>query len=88
MYLVISDWYFHSMKSGEVSDKLMRAVRDKISSSPFLVTDPEKQVQIISGRDEGIGLWITANYVGGSLGNVRKIHKHSYHIMAMARVSV
>lgn len=58
------------MKNANTSDKVMKSVREEITQYPFQVTDPDLQVKIISGKDEGIGLWITANYISGSLGNV------------------
>lgn len=58
------------MKDVSVSNAIMHSVRKEIERSPFKVTEPQRQIQIISGKDEAIGLWITANYVAGELGDV------------------
>lgn len=53
-----------------MSDEIIASVRDVIADSEFQTEDIEQQIGIIEGKDEGLGLWITANYIAGLIGHV------------------
>ena len=58
------------MQDPDTNSKILDSVRETVETYPFYVDNAAEQIRIISGRDEGIGLWVTANYVSGSLVNV------------------
>jgi len=46
----------------------MTAVRATIATYPFRFDDPQQQVRILSGTEEGTFSWITTNYLSGNFG--------------------
>ncbi|KAH3663939.1 hypothetical protein WICMUC_005878 [Wickerhamomyces mucosus] len=57
----------------EKSNKILKAVRDHLETNyPFAVVDGDG-VSIMSGDDEGVYAWITANYLLGNIGSSEKI---------------
>jgi len=44
----------------------MTAVRAAIAMYPFRFDDPQKQVRILSGTEEGTFSWIATNYLSGN----------------------
>ena len=63
-------YYLFREEDPTATKQIFKSVREEISESGFQNDDPDEQIKIISGQDEGIGLWVTANYVAGNLGNV------------------
>lgn len=57
----------HAVNSS-VSDAIMDVVRDTIQSSKFQFTNPKTQARILTGSEEGLFSWITANYILGKFG--------------------
>ena len=66
---------FIRLKDETTATKIIDSVRDEISNSGFQVSNLDEQVKILDGKDEGVGLWVTANYVAGTLGIV------SFHLI-------
>ncbi|KAH3687683.1 hypothetical protein WICPIJ_001336 [Wickerhamomyces pijperi] len=57
----------------EKSEKILRAVRDHLEKDyPFPVVEGDG-VSIMSGDDEGVYAWITANYLLGNIGSSEKL---------------
>ncbi|KAJ2409614.1 Guanosine-diphosphatase, partial [Coemansia sp. RSA 2531] len=53
----------------EKSDRILEAIRDRLTKDyPFKLI-PKAAVEIMDGKDEGIYAWITVNYLLGSLGS-------------------
>ncbi|KAJ2868494.1 Guanosine-diphosphatase [Coemansia aciculifera] len=51
------------------SDRILAAIRDRLTKDyPFKLI-PKDAVEIMDGKDEGIYAWITVNYLLGSLGS-------------------
>ena len=46
----------------------MTSVRDTIATYPFLFQNPEQQVRILTGTEEGVFAWIATNYLSGNFG--------------------
>ena len=54
-----------SMTNKDASEEIMRAIRRSLRKSNYNFTD--NNVRIISGEEEAIGGWTTANYLEGQL---------------------
>ncbi|GAB1602804.1 ectonucleoside triphosphate diphosphohydrolase 1-like [Argonauta hians] len=50
------------------SDAILTSIRGIFKASGFLFNQPEHQVRILTGSEEGTFSWITANYLQGYLG--------------------
>lgn len=52
-------------------DAMFKALRRDLPKQLELnVSNPEKQIRILTGTEEGIDAWITVNYLEGTLGTV------------------
>lgn len=60
------------------SDTILNYTRDLFSASEFLYKGPE-QVQIITGKDEGINAWISTNYYLNNFNTVKRILYNSVY---------
>ncbi|XP_067935901.1 ectonucleoside triphosphate diphosphohydrolase 3-like isoform X2 [Watersipora subatra] len=56
------------LKDVSSAETIMESVKTEVKGSGFQVTDIDQQVKILSGQEEGIGLWVTANFLAGTLG--------------------
>ncbi|XP_056006617.1 ectonucleoside triphosphate diphosphohydrolase 1-like isoform X2 [Ostrea edulis] len=67
-----------------VSDAIMDVVRNTIQSSKFQFTQPKTQARILTGAEEGLYSWITANYVSGKFGVIPPSEvKTSRHVRSL-----
>ncbi|XP_052099401.1 ectonucleoside triphosphate diphosphohydrolase 8-like [Mytilus californianus] len=56
-----------------ITDEIFKVVRSTIAEFPFKFTDPNKQARIITGAEEGLYSWVTANYLTGKFGMVHPL---------------
>ena len=70
--------YFLSYNSPNISDEIFANVRDYFRlESGFLFTN-DSQVKIISGREEALNAWISANYFENNFDKVKIENKFIY----------
>ena len=63
-----------SANDESAAESIMTSVRDTIATYPFSFQNPEQQVRILTGTEEGVFAWIATNYLSGNFG-VRVIVK-------------
>lgn len=75
-----------SQTNAIAAQQILVSVRTMLESSGFMVSDLADQVRIITGQEEGVGGWVTVNYVLGSLG--RSFKSGTWQLSATASKTV